>query len=226
MGFPVRLVETETVIFDVDGTLIDSNAAHAETWAQALTEHGVPRDAARIRPLIGMGSDKLLPTLGLEDGSPLGRAVAHRKKELFDERRPRLQPTRGARALLTFLHAQHKALVVATSGSDDEMQALLQQAGVDDLIPQRTSKDDAARSKPDADIVLASLKRSGGRAQTSVMVGDTPYDIEAARRAGVALLALRCGGHWTDRDLGAAMAIFDDPADLLAQWRASVTPGK
>ena len=221
MGFPVRRVET--VIFDVDGTLIDSNGAHAETWAQALTENGVPRDAARIRPLIGMGSDKLLPTLGLEEGSPLGHTVAQRKKELFEERRARLQPTRGARALLTFLHEQGKSLVVATSGSDDEMEALLEQAGVRDLIPRRTSKDDASRSKPDPDIVLASLKRSGGRAQTSVMVGDTPYDIEAARRAGVMLLALRCGGHWTDRDLGAAMAIFDDPADLLARWRVSTT---
>ena len=221
MGIPVRRVET--VIFDVDGTLIDSNAAHAETWAQALTEHGVPRDAARIRPLIGMGSDKLLPTLGLEDGSPLGHAVAQRKKALFDERLPKLQPTRGARDLLTFLQQESKSLVVATSGSDDEMDALLEQAGVRDLIPRRASKDDAGRSKPDPDVVLASLKRSSGRPQTSVMVGDTPYDIEAARRAGVALLALRCGGHWTDRDLGAAMAIFDDPADLLARWRVSTT---
>jgi HAD superfamily hydrolase (TIGR01549 family) len=221
MGFPVRGVQT--VIFDVDGTLIDSNAAHAESWARALTEHGVPRDGDRIRPLIGMGSDKLLPMLGLEDGSPLGQTVARRKKELFEEQRPRLQPTRGARDLLTFLHEQGKSLVVATSGSDDEMDALLEQAGVRDLIPRRTSKDDASRSKPDPDIVVAALKHSGGRAQTSVMVGDTPYDIEAARLAGVALLALRCGGHWTDRDLGAAMAIFDDPSHLLAEWRAATT---
>jgi len=78
MGFPHHRVST--VIFDVDGTLIDSNAAHAEAWAQALTEHGILRDAASIRPLIGMGSDKLLPTLGLEEGSPLGHAVARRKK--------------------------------------------------------------------------------------------------------------------------------------------------
>ena len=159
MGF--SLGHVDTVIFDVDGTLIDSNAAHAETWAQALTEHGFPRNVAQVRPLIGMGGDKLLPTLGLEEGSPIGEAVARRKKQLFAERRSRLQPTRGAGALVAFLRDCHKTLVVATSADEDEMDALLEQAGVSDLIPRRTSSDDAARSKPDPDIVLAALQQSG-----------------------------------------------------------------
>ena len=206
-------------MFDVDGTLIDSNAAHAETWAQALSEHGVPRDAAQIRPLIGMGSDKLLPTLGLEEGSPIGRAVARRKKELFARRLPQLQPTRGARALVAYLREHGKTLVVATSADEEEMDALLQQAGVSDLIPRRTSSDDAAHSKPDPDIVLAALKRSGSRPDESVMIGDTPFDIEAARRARIDPIALRCGGHWGDRELAAAIGIFNDPADLLEHWR-------
>jgi HAD superfamily hydrolase (TIGR01509 family) len=217
MGFPFRQIDT--VIFDVDGTLIDSNAAHADTWAQALSEHGVPRDAAQIRPLIGMGSDKLLPTMGLEEGSPIGHAVARRKKELFAERLPRLQPTNGARALVAFLREHGKTLVIATSADEEEMDALLQQAGVGDLIPRRTSSDDAEHSKPDPDIVLAALRRSGARPGATVMIGDTPFDIEAARRARVDPIALRCGGHWGERDLGAAIAIFDDPADLLLHWK-------
>ena len=217
MAFPLGRVST--VIFDVDGTLIDSNAAHAETWAQALTEHGFPRDAAQIRPLIGMGSDKLLPTLGLEEGSPIGEEVARRKKELFAERRPHLQPTRGASALVSFLREQHKTLVIATSADEDEMDALLEQAGVSDLISRRTSSDDAEHSKPAPDIVLAALQRSGARPADAVMIGDTPYDVEAARRADIRAIALRSGGYWSARDLGSAIAIYNDPADLLTNWQ-------
>ena len=210
----------QAVIFDVDGTLLDSNAAHAEAWARALSEHGVPRDAAQIRPLIGMGSDKLLPTMGLETGSPVARAVASRKKQLFAEQLPRLHPTPGARALLTFLREQGTTLVVATSADDDEMEAILGQAGVSDLIPRRTSSDDAERSKPDPDIVLAALQQSASRPQATTMIGDTPYDIEAARQSAITAIALRCGGYWTDRDLGRALAIFDDPTDLLRYWQS------
>jgi HAD superfamily hydrolase (TIGR01509 family) len=216
MGF--GLDHVDTVIFDVDGTLIDSNAAHALTWAQALTENGYPRDEAQIRPLIGMGSDKLLPTLGLEESSPQSRAIAQRKKQLFGERLPQLRPTRGARDLVTDLRDRTKTIVIATSADDEEMDALLRQAGVADLISRRTSSDDAARSKPDPDIVLAALRRSGTSAGRAVMVGDTPYDVEAARRAGIRAIALRSGGHWSDRELGSALAIFDDPTDLLLHW--------
>lgn len=217
MGVPLGRVGT--VIFDVDGTLIDSNAAHAETWAQALTEHGFPRDVAQVRPLIGMGSDKLLPMLGLEEGSPIGEAVARRKKELFAARRPHLHPTRGAGALVAFLREHHKNLVVATSADEEEMDALLEQAGVSDLIPRRTSSDDAERSKPDPDIVQAALRRSGSRPADAVMIGDTPYDVEAARRADIRAIALRSGGYWSARDLGSAIAIYNDPADLLTSWQ-------
>jgi len=208
------------VLFDVDGTLIDSNAAHAETWAQALTEHGCPRDAAQVRPLIGMGSDKLLPVIaGLEAESREGRTIAQRKQELFAERLPRLQPTRGARALVAHLRERGKTLVVATSAGAEEMHAILRQAGVADLIPARTSSDDAEESKPDPDIVLAALRRAGAAPDATVMIGDTPYDIEAARRAKIDAMAFRCGGYWPDGSLGGALAIFDDPEALLQRWR-------
>jgi len=208
------------VLFDVDGTLIDSNAAHAETWAQALTEHGCPRDAGQVRPLIGMGSDKLLPVIaGLEAESREGRTIAQRKQELFAERLPRLQPTRGARALVAHLRERGKTLVVATSAGAEEMHAILRQAGVADLIPARTSSDDAEESKPDPDIVLAALRRAGAAPDATVMIGDTPYDIEAARRAKIDAMAFRCGGYWPDGSLGGALAILDDPEALLQRWR-------
>ena len=104
------------------------------------------------------------------------------------------------------------------------MGALLQQAGVADLMPLRISKDDATQSKPDPDIVQAALKRAHAPADRTVMIGDTPFDVEAAQRAGVDAIALRCGGHWSDADLQRALVILDDPAALLAYW-ATETSG-
>ena len=98
------------------------------------------------------------------------------------------------------------------------MNALLERAGVADLIDHRTSKDDAARSKPDPDIVAAALERAAAPAGRVVMIGDTPYDIEAARGVGVATLALRCGGYWKDDDLAGAAAVLDHPEALLRAW--------
>ena len=206
----------KTVLFDVDGTLIDSNGAHADAWTQALAEHDVAIDVASIRPLIGMGGDKLLPMVAhVEAESRPGRAIALRKKKIFAERLASLQATRGARPLVEFLRQRGDDLVIATSADDQEVSALLDRAGVADLFPIRASKDDAADSKPDPDIVQAALARVSGRPDLTVMIGDTPYDVEAASRAGVRTIALRCGGHWTDKDLHGAIAIFDDPAELL-----------
>ena len=215
-----KLSDVAAIAFDVDGTLIDSNGAHAEAWARALTEHGFPHSPALVRPLIGTGSDKLIPAAtGLDADSPEGEAILARKKELFAARLPHLQPTRGARPLLEFLWRLGLTLVIATSADDQEMDAILGQAGVADLIQRRASSDDAARSKPDPDIVHAALVRARMSPQETVLIGDTPYDVEAAERAGVYAVALRCGGWWHDRDLAGAMAIFDDPETLLEYWR-------
>jgi beta-phosphoglucomutase-like phosphatase (HAD superfamily) len=212
--------DVSALLFDVDGTLIDSNAAHAQAWAQALSEHGFPCEASRVRPFVGMGGDKLLPAVaGIAEDSPQGKAINTRKKALFSELLPRLAPTRGGRLLVSYLRKSKKRVIVATSADDREMHALLDRAGVADLIPRRTSKDDAAQSKPDPDIVAAALSRAGSRRAKAVMIGDTPYDIEAARRAGIRSIALRCGGYWSDAELAGAVAIFDDPAALLAYWR-------
>ena len=96
------LDEVSALLFDIDGTLIDSNAAHAQTWAQALSEHGFPCEASRVRPFVGMGGDKLLPAVaGIAQDSPRGKAVITRKKALFSELLPRLAPTRGGRLLVS-----------------------------------------------------------------------------------------------------------------------------
>jgi len=152
------------MLFDVDGTLIDSNDAHARAWADALREHGVPADYRRVRPLIGMGGDKLLPAVAeISETSPQGKSIAKRKKEIFDHLLRGVQPTRGARALLTYLREHDIPMVIATSADGSELDALLKQAGLDDLIASKTSKDDAPDSKPDPDIVHAALARGRAR---------------------------------------------------------------
>ena len=207
-------------LLDVDGTLIDSNDAHAEAWVQSLREHDIQADMSRVRPLIGKGGDKLLCEVAqIKHDSPLGQRITRRKKDLFTRYLPHLKPTVGARPLLEFLRARHITRVVATSADNQELDQLLKQAGVDDLFERQASKDDADESKPDPDIVHAALARARSDPEATVMIGDTPYDVEAAGRAGVATIALRCGGYWSPADFRDALAIFDDPAHLLSALR-------
>jgi HAD superfamily hydrolase (TIGR01509 family) len=208
-----------TVLLDIDGTLIDSNGAHVAAWAEALRAHDLPADEHQLRRLIGVGSDKLLPAVaGVDEQSSLGQSISARKRGAFAAKLPALAPTPGARALLEHLTARGVKLAVATSAGADEVHAILRQAGVDDLLGERVTKDDAGESKPSADIVEAALASCHARPETTVLIGDTPYDIEAAARAGVASIAVRCGGYWRDEALRGAEAICDDPADLLSHW--------
>lgn len=208
------------VLLDIDGTLLDSNDAHAAAFTRAFAEHGVDIPFDHVRPLVGMGSDKLIPSLtGFEHDTPEGTAIVERKKGIFEERYlSQLKPTPGARALLMRLLAEDLTLVVATSAGDDEMKGLLRQAGIEDLIHDATSSGDVKSSKPDPDVIGAAIKKSKLKAGQLVMLGDTPYDVEAAGKAGVRTIALRCGGWWNDDIFKEAMAIYDDPADLLAHW--------
>jgi HAD superfamily hydrolase (TIGR01509 family) len=210
------------VIFDVDGTLVDSNDAHAQAWVEALGEHGRHVEFTRVRPLIGMGGDKLLPEIsGLAADSREGEAIGERRAEIFRRRfLPRLQPTRGARELLECLHDERLKLYVASSAKAEELQPLLRVAAADKYMEATTSSDDADRSKPDPDIVSAALRRAGVAKTDAIMIGDTPYDVEAALRAGINIIALRSGG-WADRDLRGALAVYDDPADLLNHYELS-----
>jgi len=212
-----------TVLLDIDGTLIDSNDAHARAWVDALRTHGYVLPFEEVRPLIGMGGDKLVPKLtGLDPESGEAHRLSETRSALFLKRElPTLRPTKGARALLERLTSIGMELVIATSAKADEVQALLAQAGVADLIPLASSADDADRSKPDPDIVQAALGMSRSLAAHSAMVGDTPYDVEAATRARVPSIALRCGGWWDDESLRGASAIYDDPAALLVRLEES-----
>lgn len=211
------------VIFDIDGTLVDSNRAHAESWAETLTSFGYSVSADEVQPLIGMGGDKLLPKLiGVDIESDEGKKYSEHRTELFFRKYlPRVRAFHGARALAERLAADGFRLVTASSASDEELEKLLDVAGIGDLLTDTTSSDDAERSKPDPDIVHAAARRSGLPAADLVMIGDTPYDVEASLRAGVRIVAVRSGG-WNDESLAGATAIYDDVSQLLGKYGTSI----
>lgn len=208
------------VLLDVDGTLLDSNVGHAQAWVDALAESDIQVDLARVQPLIGKGGDKVLPELAhVEADSERGKTIKDRRAAIFKERYlPACRPFPRARDLVERLRRDGLKLVVATSASSDELADLLDAAGVRDLIEDAAN--DAERSKPDPDIVAAAIRRSRLPPEDLVMLGDTPYDIEAATRAGVSTIALRSGG-WRDADLAGAIAAYDDVEALLARYDAS-----
>lgn len=211
------------MIFDVDGTLVDSNDAHASAWLDALKEFGfseVGYDAVRRR--IGMGGDKILPDLtGLSEDNERGAKLLERRKQIFlEEYLPHVKAFPEVRELVERVKLEGMLAVVASSANKKELQPLLRVAQVDDLMDATTSSDDADESKPDPDIVQAAVAKSGFDAAQLIMVGDTPYDVAAAKGAGVPIIAVRCGG-WTDRDLSGAIAVYDDPQELLQKFELS-----
>ncbi|HVU05033.1 MAG TPA: HAD family hydrolase [Polyangiaceae bacterium] len=209
------------VLLDVDGTLLDSNVAHASSFVDALTAHGWRRPPESVLPLIGMGGDRVIEILGLDPKSDVGKAVLKDTKRIFKTRYlPGLFPFPGARELLLRMRQSELRLVVASSAARTELDALLDAARVRDLVDDTTSADDAAEAKPAPDIVHAAIAKARLPADELILLGDTPYDVEAGRRAGVRVVAVRSGG-WSDAALRGASRIYADVAELLARYDES-----
>ena len=210
------------VIFDIDGTLVHSNEAHARSWVDTLREIGIEVSFDVVWPMIGMGGDKVLPSVaGIESDSGLGKKLSERRWEIFQrDYLPDLAPTNGSRALVERMKSDGLSLIVASSAGGNELGSLMEAAEVADLIELRTSSSDAEASKPDPDIVQAAVRKSGLEPDELIMLGDTPYDVQAAIGAHVKLVGLLCGG-WTALELSGAAAIYSDPADLLEWYDAS-----
>jgi HAD superfamily hydrolase (TIGR01509 family) len=209
-------------ILDMDGTLIDSNDAHVKAWVEVLREFGHEVSDEDIRPWIGMGGDNLLPAaMKISKDSPEGKKIAERRGEIFKSRYlPHLKPFPEVRRLLERMKQDGLRLVIATSSPDDELKKTIEIVGIRDLLEDTTSASDAARSKPDPDVIHAALDGLKLPAGEAVMLGDTPYDIQAAGKAGVGVIAFRSGG-FRDEDLKGALAIYDGAADLLAHYDES-----
>lgn len=213
--------DVRAVIFDVDGTLLDSNDAHARAWVRAFAEGGHRIRYDQVRPLIGMGGDKVIPILtGIDPGGPSAALISERRQRAFLDGLPLLRPQPGARNLVQMVREHGLKVGVASSASEEELGLLLLAAEVSDLVGPLVSKDDAGRSKPDKDTVKAAVERLQVEPSQAIMIGDTPYDIEAAEALGIPTIALRCGG-WSSVDLADAIAVYDTPQDLANDYERS-----
>ena len=212
----------EGILLDVDGTLVDSNDAHAHAWVKALAMSGIDAPYAKVRRLIGKGGDKLLPEVtGLSAEAPEGKRISCLRKEIFQkEHLPFLRPFPGVKEFLGRMKADGLRLAIASSAEADELGSLLEICGAADFVEARTSSDDAENSKPDPDIVEAALAKLGLPAAHVILLGDTPYDIAAGVKASVRVVGLRCGG-WQDKELAGAVKIYDDIEDLLTHYAES-----
>lgn len=209
-------------ILDVDGTLVDSNDAHALAWVEAFAASGFDVIYTTARRLVGKGGDKLIPeATGLADDDPRVAEIGELRSKIFCSRwLDKVVALPGSRDLVERILGAGLRVAVASSAQAHELRPLLERAGVADLIEVQTSSSDAASSKPDPDIVAAALRKLELAPGAAVMIGDTPYDIEAARAAGVDTIAVRSGG-WGPALLADAIAIYDDPAHLCAHFETS-----
>jgi HAD superfamily hydrolase (TIGR01509 family) len=215
----------KAVIFDIDGTLVDSVDFHARAWQETFRRYGreVPFEA--VRHQIGKGGDQLMPVFLPEDEiAERGEEIETFRKELFRrEYLPSVQAFPAVRDLFERLRHDGKRIALASSAKGDELERYQTVAGIADLIEVATSSDDAERSKPHPDIFRAALQRLGHVRPAEVLViGDTPYDAEAAGRAGLRTIGVLCGGFPED-ELRAAgcVAVYRDPQDLLDRYDVS-----
>ena len=219
----------EAVIFDIDGTLLDSVDLHAKAWQEAFQHfgHKIPYD--EIRSQIGKGGDQLLPVF-LSDGQikEEGKALQEFRSKLFKEKfLPQVKPFPGVRELFLKIKGEGQQLGLASSAKGDELKVFEQIAKIDDLVEVETSSADAKRSKPHPDIFEVALDRLGAKLQRErvVVVGDSPHDAEAAGKAGLRTIGVLCGG-FAEADLRKAgcVAIFAGPQDLLQRYDESLLP--
>lgn len=205
------------VLFDVDGTLVDSNYLHVEAWHHAFERLDVPADAWRIHRAIGQDSARLITAVAGERDEAWVERAKRLHSDYYRDLAPRLRPFDGSREVLAALAGRGIRVVLATSAPRDELELLLEALDAGGAIHATTSADDVETAKPDPAIIGVALERAGAEPSDAVFVGDSTWDMIAAGHAGVrAAYGLRSGGISSMElaDAG-ARAVFDDPGDLL-----------
>ncbi len=220
----------KAVIFDVDGTLIDTNGLHTAAWVEAFQHFGAQVDPDDVRRQMGKGGDQLMPSFLPPDLiEHKGPEIERFRVDLFKRQYlPQARPFPGVRELFERLRAEGQMIVLASSAKAEEVEHYKSLAGIADLIDAATSSDDVERSKPYPDIFQAALEHIRPiRPEQAVVVGDSPFDAEAARGAGVKMVGLLCGGFDAHalRSAG-CIGVYRDARDLLEHYEASPLAGK
>jgi HAD superfamily hydrolase (TIGR01509 family) len=210
------------VILDIDGTLVDTNYEHTIAWYQAFRQHDVLLPLWRIHRHIGMGGDQLVGALaGEEIDEERGDDIRAAESALYLAMIEMTEPLEGARELIEDLKGAGREVVLASSAKEKEVEHYLDELDARDLVDSWTTSADVEQTKPEPDLVLAALEKLD--TDEAVMVGDTPWDVEAARRAGVDTIAVRAGG-FSEQELSdaGAVAVFDSIVEL--RERLAQTP--
>lgn len=214
----------EAVLCDVDGTLLDSNALHAEAWQKTFEHFGIQTDFDEVLHQIGKGGDHLLPVFVPEgDRERLGKQMQEYRKELFRrEYLQRVKPFPGARDLLVKMKDSGIRVAIASSSNKEDLKKFEEIASITDLVDEETSADDAERSKPAPDIFQAALDRLGLPPERVLALGDTPWDVQAAGKAKVKTVAVTSGG-WTEEELreAGALEVYRDVSQLSEKFEGS-----
>ena len=209
---------------DLDGTLLDSNHFHAEAWQRTFAEFGITVGFEDAVKQIGKGGDYVIPYFVPKDRcDELEEPIKEFRKKLFHrEYMDRIVPFSDARRLLERMKQEGLRIAVASSSDKADLEAFLMLLKIHDLVEENTTSDDADKSKPSPDIFQAALKRLEIEPNEAIVLGDTPWDLEAAKKAGIPAVAVTCGG-WTVEELqqAGAVKVYRDPADLLRQFDSS-----
>jgi len=212
------------VIFDLDGTLVDSNELHVLAWHDTFRHFHKDIPLERLREQIGKGGDQYLPEfLNEQEMREFGEEADKYRGEVFKKNYlPHVKPFPKVRELFERLRKDGKKIALASSGKETEVRHYEKLLGIEKLVDCMATADRVAQSKPKADVFLAALNLLGMRPDEVVAVGDTPYDIEAAKKIELRIIGVRCGGFSEDllREEG-AIAIYGDPADLLEHYYQS-----
>ncbi|WP_422931131.1 HAD family hydrolase [Singulisphaera sp. PoT] len=211
----------KAVIFDIDGTILDSVDLHAEAWQKTLKHFGFDLPIEDVRRQIGKGGDQLMPSLlpkHVVDAQ--GEEIEKERADLFKrEYLSQVRPFPRVRELFERIRADGKKIALASSAKADELETYTKIAEIQGLTDVETSSDDAERSKPHPDIFEAAAEKLGLPKDALIILGDTPHDAEAATKAGIRIIGVLCGGSPEQelRDAG-CIVIYRDPADLLANY--------
>ncbi len=210
------------VLFDIDGTLVDSNFLHVHAWTLAFADAGHPVDAWRTQRAIGMGSSQLLAELLGDDADRLGEQVKQGHTDRYAELTPLLRAFDGARELVQAVSNRGAVVVLATSAPPEELEHLLSVLDLEDTLDAVTGDEDVEEAKPEPELVRTALEKAGCPPEASVFVGDSRWDVVAARRAGVPCVGLLTGGtSAAELTEAGAVAVYDDVAALLRDLDSS-----